>query len=116
MFARQKEFIRLPFIGQVEVHKCSFSVKTGNEAYNLHLTNGNLLNMGAHCQSKHSHSLFQNLNYRKERINRPLRESKFQYYRRKQRLNSYKINCSILTYQRKNSVSNFTDYVTITPN
>lgn len=68
----------LPSISLGEVREFSFCEKNSNELYNLNLANGSLLVMGAHCQSRYTHSLPQNSKYKKGRINITFRESNFQ--------------------------------------
>ncbi|WP_439128845.1 alpha-ketoglutarate-dependent dioxygenase AlkB [Polaribacter sp.] len=68
----------LPSISLGEVREFSFSDKTTNELYNFDLANGSLLVMGAHCQSRYTHSLLQDSKYKKGRINITFREPTFQ--------------------------------------
>lgn len=67
----------LPSISLGEVREFSFLEKDSNKTYNLDLANGSLLLMGAHCQSRYSHSLLQNSKYKNGRINITFRDSNF---------------------------------------
>jgi hypothetical protein len=67
----------LPSISLGEVREFSFINKANNEAYNLDLTNGSLLVMGAYCQTRYTHSLPQNSKYKNGRINITFREPNF---------------------------------------
>ncbi|SEL48835.1 2OG-Fe(II) oxygenase superfamily protein [Maribacter orientalis] len=68
----------LPSISLGEVREFSFKDKISNELYNLDLANGSLLVMGAHCQSRYTHSLLQNSKFQQGRINITFREPEFQ--------------------------------------
>ncbi|MDX1463341.1 MAG: alpha-ketoglutarate-dependent dioxygenase AlkB [Marinirhabdus sp.] len=68
----------LPSISLGEVRAFSFCDKNSNETFDLDLANGSLLVMGTHCQSRYTHSLLQNSNYKKGRINITFREASFQ--------------------------------------
>lgn len=67
----------LPSISLGEVREFSFNDKANNEVYSLDLANGSLLVMGAHCQTRYTHSLPQNSKYKKGRINITFREPNF---------------------------------------
>lgn len=68
----------LPSISLGEVREFSFNDKASQDVYNLDLANGSLLVMGAHCQSRYTHSLPQRPKYKKGRINITFREPSFQ--------------------------------------
>ncbi|MEX1384321.1 alpha-ketoglutarate-dependent dioxygenase AlkB [Lutibacter sp.] len=68
----------LPSISLGEVREFTFNNKISNEEYSLDLENGSLLIMGAHCQTRYTHSLPQNSIYKNGRINITFREPNFQ--------------------------------------
>ena len=68
----------LPSISLGEAREFSFKSKTTEECYNLKLANGSVLIMGAHCQSRYTHSLLQNPKYTHGRINITFRDRNFQ--------------------------------------
>lgn len=68
----------LPSISLGEVREFSFKDKVNEECYNLELASGSILVMGAHCQSRYTHSLIKNPKYKQARINITFRDRNFQ--------------------------------------
>lgn len=67
----------IPSISLGQVREFSFMDNVSDENYSLDLAHGSLLIMGEHCQSRYSHSLLQNSDYKKGRINITFRDSSF---------------------------------------
>ena len=67
----------LPSISLGEVREFHFMHKENHEEYGLDLAHGSMLVMGVHCQERYTHSLPQNMNYKKGRINITFREANF---------------------------------------
>lgn len=68
----------LPSISLGAVREFSFKANTNGECYNLALANGSILIMGAHCQSRYTHSLLKNPTYKHARINITFRDGNYQ--------------------------------------
>jgi len=67
----------LPSISLGEVREFSFKEKVSGSCHNLDLANGSMLVMGAHCQSRYTHSLLKNPKYNGDRINITFRDKGF---------------------------------------
>lgn len=67
----------LPSISLGEVREFIFKKDDNNDIYSLNLANGSLLVMGAHCQSRYTHSLIKNPAYKNGRINITFRDREF---------------------------------------
>lgn len=67
----------IPSISLGEVREFCFKENQSEEEYSLDLSNGSLLVMGAYCQSRYTHSLLKNNQYKKGRINITFREPGF---------------------------------------
>lgn len=67
----------IPSISLGEVREFCFKENQSEEEYSLDLANGSLLVMGAYCQSRYTHSLLKNNQYKKGRINITFREPGF---------------------------------------
>lgn len=67
----------LPSISLGEKREFSFKNNTTNETYPIALASGSMLLMGAYCQSRYTHSLLENSNYKNGRINITFREPDF---------------------------------------
>ncbi len=67
----------LPSISLGEIREFTFKNNENKDIYRLNLANGSLLVMGAHCQSRYTHSLIKNPKYKNGRINITFREREF---------------------------------------
>lgn len=67
----------LPSISLGEKREFSFKNNETDDHYSIELANGSMLVMGAYCQSRYTHSLLQNSQYKNGRINITFREPAF---------------------------------------